>query len=83
MLAAVTLRLGADLPGPGIASNYLESELTDGTFFLNKGVDLWPFDNAFQMEIDAPEASTWLMMALGFAGLGFFAYRGARGTASA
>jgi PEP-CTERM motif len=70
--------------GPGVASNYLESELTKGAFFLNKGVAPWPFDDALQMEVDAvPEPSTWLMMALGFAGFGFFAHRGARRAASA
>ena len=71
------------MSGPGVASNYLESDLTNEAFFLNEGVDPWPSDDAFQMRIDAaPEPSTWLMMALGFAGLGFFAHRGARGAAS-
>jgi PEP-CTERM motif len=73
-----------DVSGPGVASNYLESNLTNEAFFLNKGVDPWPSDDAFQMEIaTVPEPSTWLMMALGFAGLGFFARSAARGPRSA
>ena len=71
--AAVAWGITNDVSGPGVAGNYLESDLTDDAFFLNKGVDPWPFDNAFQMEIAAaPELSTWLMMALGFAALCFF-----------
>ena len=81
--AAVAWGITRDVSGPGVASNYLESDLTNEASFLNEGVDPWPSDDAFQMRIDAaPEPSTWLMMALGFAGLGFFAHRGARGAAS-
>lgn len=81
--AAVAWGITRDVSGPGVASNYLEADLTNEAFFLNEGVDPWPSDDAFRMEIDAaPEPSTWLMMALGFAGLGFFAHRGARGAAS-
>ncbi len=81
--AAVAWGITDDVSGPGVAANYLESDLTDEAFFLNKGVDPWPFDDAFQMEIEAaPEPSTWLMMALGFAGLCFFPRR-ARGAGSA
>jgi hypothetical protein len=81
--AAVAWGITGDVSGPGVAVNYLESDLTNEAFFLNKGVDPWPFDDAFQMEIEGtPEPSTWIMMALGFAGLCFFARR-ARGPASA
>ena len=81
--AAVAWGITRDVSGPGVASNYLEADLTNEAFFLNEGVYPWPSDDAFQMRIDAaPEPSTWLMMALGFAGLGFFARRGARGAAS-
>ena len=77
--AAVAWEITRDVSGPGVAANYLESDLTDDAFFLNKGVDPWPFDNAFQMEIAAaPEPSTWLMMALGLAGLCFFPRRARR-----
>jgi hypothetical protein len=41
---------------------------TDGTFFTASGA--------------APEPSTWAMMAIGFAGLGFMGWRGSRKTAS-
>jgi hypothetical protein len=41
---------------------------TDGTFFTASGA--------------APEPSTWAMMAIGFAGLGFMRWRGSRKTAS-
>jgi hypothetical protein len=82
--AAVAWAITRDVSGPGVATNYLESDLTNEAFFLNKGIAPWPFDDAFQMEIDAvPEASTWLMIALGFAGFGFFAHRGARRAESA
>ena len=81
--AAVAWGITRDVSGPGVASNYLEADLTNEAFFLNEGVAPWPSDDAFQMRIDAaPEPSTWLMMALGFAGLGFFAHRGTRGAAS-
>jgi hypothetical protein len=69
----------ADVSGPGVVSNYLAWFNTDDGFFLNKGIDPFPFDNALQMEVDAvPEPSTWAMMLLGFAGLGYAGYRGAR-----
>ncbi|HEY1780652.1 MAG TPA: PEP-CTERM sorting domain-containing protein [Roseiarcus sp.] len=81
--AAVAWGITRDVSGPGVAGNYLESNLTNEAFFLNEGVDPWPSDDAFQMRVDAaPEPSTWLMMALGFAGLGIFAHRGGRGAAS-
>ena len=74
----------ADLTGPGVASNYLAWSFTDDGFFLNKGVDPFRFDNALQMEVDpVPEPSTWAMMLVGFAGLGFAGWRGSRTTASA
>jgi hypothetical protein len=71
--------LTADLSGLNVANNYLAWSLTDDGFFLNKGVDPFPFDGALQMEVDAvPESSTWAMMALGFASLGFLGWRGPR-----
>lgn len=80
--AAVAWGITTDVSGPGVAANYLESDLTNEAFFLNKGVDPWPFDDAFRMEIAAtPEPATWFMMALGFAGLCFFPRR-SRGAAS-
>jgi hypothetical protein len=71
----------SDVSGPGVASNYLAWFNTDDGFFLNKGIDPFPFDNALQMEVSAtaaPEPSTWAMMLLGFAGLGYAGYRGVR-----
>jgi hypothetical protein len=74
----------ADIAGPGVASNYLAWGLTDNGFFLNRGVDPFPFDNALQMEVDAvPEPSTWAMMVAGFAALGYAGYRAARRSESA
>jgi hypothetical protein len=62
----------ADISGPGVPSNYSAWSLTDDGFFLNKGIDPFPFDSALQMEVDAvPEPSSWAMMLAGFAGLGF------------
>jgi PEP-CTERM motif len=69
----------ADFSGPGAASNYLAWFNTDDGFFLNKGIDPFPFDNTLQMEVDAvPEPSTWAMMLMGFAGLGYAGYRRSR-----
>jgi PEP-CTERM motif len=61
----------SDTSGVGVATNYLSWAATDG-FFLNKGIEPFPFDNALQMKVDVssvPEPSTWLMMAIGFVGL--------------
>ena len=69
--AVVEWGITADVSGTGVASNYLAWDSTDNGFFLNKGVDPFPFNNALQMEVyAAPELSTWAMMLLGFAGLG-------------
>jgi hypothetical protein len=73
----------ADISGAGVAGNYSAWSLTDDGFFRNKGVDPFPFDSALQMQIDVvPEPSTWAMMLLGFAGLGFAGWRASRTTAS-
>jgi PEP-CTERM motif len=73
----------ADISGLGVANNYSAWSLTDDGFFLNKGIDPFPFDNALQMEVDVvPEPSTWAMMLLGFAGLGLARRHGSRKTAA-
>jgi PEP-CTERM motif len=38
--------------------------------------------NAFEFSLGAPEPSTWAMMLVGFAGLGFLGWRGSRRTAA-
>jgi hypothetical protein len=69
----------ANLSGPGVANNYLAWSSTDNGFFLNKGVDPFPFDNALQMKVVAvPEPSIWAMLLMGFAGLGFTGLRASR-----
>jgi hypothetical protein len=71
----------SDVSGVGVAENYNSSNATDFTFFRNQGVPPFPFDVAFQMEVSGvatPELSTWAMMVLGFAGLGYAGYRRAR-----
>jgi hypothetical protein len=74
--AVVEWGITADVSGPGVASNYLAWDSTDDGFFLNKGINPFPFDNAVQMEIDVvPESSTWLLMLIGFAGLGYAGYK--------
>lgn len=74
--AVVEWGVTAEVSGPGVASNYLAWDFTDDGFFLNKGVDPFPFDNALQMEVDSvPELSTWAMMVVGFAGIGYAGYR--------
>jgi hypothetical protein len=71
-----------DVSGPGVAGNYLAWFGTDDGFFLNNGVQPFPGNQALQMEIEAaPEPSTWAMMLLGFAGLGFAGYRSTRRSA--
>jgi PEP-CTERM motif len=60
----------AVVSGPDVANNYLAWFYTNDGFFLNKGVDPFPFDNALQMEVvgtAVPEPSTWAMMLLGLA----------------
>jgi hypothetical protein len=74
--ALVEWGIAADVSGTGVASNYLAWDFTDNGFFLNKGVDPFPFNNALQMEVYAvPEPSTWGIMLLGFAALGYAGYR--------
>jgi hypothetical protein len=61
----------SDMSGVGVSTNYLNWAATDG-FFLNKGIEPLPYDNALQMKVDVspvPEPSTWLMMVIGFVGL--------------
>jgi PEP-CTERM motif len=61
----------SDMSGVGVSTNYLNWAATDG-FFLNKGIEPFPYDNALQMKVDVspvPEPSTWLMMVIGFVGL--------------
>jgi PEP-CTERM motif len=79
--AFVSLGLTSDVSGVGVAENYNSSDATDFGFFLNQGVPPFPADVAFQMEVSgtaAPEPSTWAMMLLGFAGLGYAGYCNAR-----
>jgi hypothetical protein len=77
--SAIEWETTADISGPGVASNYSASSLSNDGFFLNKGIDPFAFDNALQMEVDAvPEPSTWVMIIAGFAGLGFSGYRAPR-----
>ena len=73
-----------DVSGPGVAGNYLAWAGTDDGFFLNKGVQPFASDQALQMEVLAatPEPSTWAMMLVGFAGLGFAGYRSTRRSAA-
>jgi hypothetical protein len=76
--------LTPDLSGPDVAGNYLAWDGTDDGFFRNKGVQPFAFDQALQMEVLAatPEPSTWAMMLVGFAGLGFAGYRSTRRSAA-
>jgi hypothetical protein len=73
--AVVEWGITADVSGPGVGSNYLAWDSTDDGFFLNKGINPFPFNNALQMEIDVvPESPTWLLMLIGFVGLGYADY---------
>ena len=73
-----------DVSGPGVAGNYLAWFDTDDGFFLNNGVQPFASDQALEMEVLAatPEPSTWAMMLIGFAGLGFAGYRSTRRSAA-
>jgi PEP-CTERM motif len=73
-----------EVSGPGVAGNYLAWFGTDDGFFLNNGVQPFASDQALQMEVLAatPEPSTWAMMLIGFAGLGFAGYRSTRRSAA-
>jgi hypothetical protein len=71
-----------DVSGPGVLQGYNSSSFTDGGFFPNKPTP--PPNNGlppFQMEVlgaAVPEPSTWALMLLGFAGLGYAAFRRSR-----
>jgi hypothetical protein len=73
-----------DDSGPGVIDGYNASYITDNGFFPNKPTP--PPNNGgpiFQVEVTGvatPEPSTWAMMLLGFAGLGFAGYRTSRRT---
>ena len=66
-------------PAPASYRGYNSSSFTDGGFFPDKPTP--PPNNGlppFQMEvlgIAVPETSTWALMLLGFAGLGYAGYR--------
>jgi hypothetical protein len=65
---------------PGIAPDWLRV----GTDIVGPDVGAPTFNAAFSLEGSVvPEPSTWAMMLLGFAGLGFAAYRHARKTGPA
>jgi hypothetical protein len=70
-----------DVSGPGVSGNYLAWSGTDDGFFLNDGVQPFAFDQALKMRVSdaVPEPSTWAMMLLGFAVVGYAGYRRARG----
>jgi hypothetical protein len=67
-----------DNSGFGVSEGYSSFRLTDYAFYPN--------NPAFQMEVSGvagvPEPSTWAMMLLGFAGLGFAGYRASDRTAA-
>jgi hypothetical protein len=76
--ASVSWGFTSDMSGVGVAENYNSSDATDFDFFLNQGVPPYAVDVAFQMEVSGmavPETSTWAMMLLGFAGLGYLGFR--------
>src|ERR1700677_3175456 len=74
--AVIEMGKTADISGPGVASNYSAWSLSDNGFFLNKGIDPFPFVSALRMGVSAvPEPSTWAMILAGFAGLGIAGYR--------
>ncbi len=65
----------SDNSGPGVAAGYNSSNPTDFFFFPNNGAGGEP---AFQMEVSGtavPESSTWVLMLVGFGGLGLIAFR--------
>ncbi len=57
---------------------YPANEVPNGVDSPYADENLW----AYQTGSAIPELSTWAMMMIGFAGLGFAGYRGARGTAA-
>jgi hypothetical protein len=63
---------GSDLPPPSITPSGLVAGASDGGD-TGAGLTL--------TAIAVPEASTWVMMAIGFVGFGFMGWRGSRGTA--
>jgi PEP-CTERM motif len=62
----------SDNAGIGVAAGYNSSDATDFFFFPNNGAGGGP---AFQMEVSAPEPSTWALMLAGFGALALIAYR--------
>jgi len=62
----------SDNSGPGVSEGYNSSDATDFAFYPNNRDG---GGQAFQMEVrgvtTVPELSTWALMSLGFAGLGF------------
>jgi PEP-CTERM motif len=79
--SAVNWGFTSDVSGVGVADNYNSSNATDFTFFRNQGVPPFPFNVAFQMEVSGvatPEPSTWALMLMGLAGLGYVGHRKTR-----
>ena len=69
----------SDISGTGVAGAYHVA--TNGAVFANNNADN---TGAWQMQVsgssvgETPLPSTWTMMLIGFAGLGFFAFRGSK-----
>jgi hypothetical protein len=67
-------------PDGGTSSNFYFTAPKDSSFAL----DLVNAEGqTFQLALGTPESSTWAMMLLGFAGLGFAGYRASRGMSAA
>ena len=63
-----------DNSGIGVAAGYNSSSATDFMFYPNNNGSVGGLP-AFQMEVSAPEPSTWALLLTGVGGLAFIGYR--------
>ena len=64
----------SDNSGVGVAEGCNSSYVTDSMFYPNNNGSVGGLP-AFQMEVSAPEPSTWALLLTGFGGLAFIGYR--------
>jgi hypothetical protein len=76
--ASETLNLPINVNGGASYFGFTDTTAISSVVIANSSNDAWAIDNVSYNYSAVPEASTWVMMLIGFAGLGFAGYRASR-----